>query len=68
MKFLDVLAKLGILRFGTKVGTYKSGLDRPDEFLMDDVTNAKRDLTTREDIREVKQALTKRLKGRHKPD
>ena len=45
MKIFDILARLGILRFGTKAGTYKSGAERPTEFLMDDVFDAKRDLT-----------------------
>jgi hypothetical protein len=49
MKLLDLLAKLGILRFGAKAGTYKSEKDRPTEFMMDDVYDAKRDLVTSED-------------------
>ena len=44
MKLLDVLAKLGILRFGTKAAVYKSAKERPTELLMDDVFNADRDL------------------------
>lgn len=50
MKILDLLAKLGILRVGAKAATYRSGKDRPAEFLMDDVYDADRDLTTREDV------------------
>ena len=53
MKVLDLLAKLGILRFGAKSGTYRSGTDRPAEFMMDDMCNAERDLTTREDIKKA---------------
>ena len=56
MKFLDVLAKLGIFRFGTKAAVYKSGTDRPPEFMMDGVYNADRDLTTREDFAKVARA------------
>ncbi len=44
MKFLDLLAKLGILRFGAKSAVYKSGAERPAEFMMDGVYNADRDL------------------------
>ena len=44
MKLLDVLAKLGILRFGTKAAVYKSATERPLELMMDDVANAERDL------------------------
>lgn len=47
---LRVLAKLGILRYGTKSYTYTSGRDRPAESLMNDVFNAERDLTTKADI------------------
>jgi hypothetical protein len=44
MKLLDMLAKLGILRFGAKAAVYKSGAERPAEFTMDGVYNADRDL------------------------
>jgi hypothetical protein len=53
MKFLDLLAKLGILRFGTKAAVYTSGAKRPAELLMDGVYNADRDLTTKEDVAKV---------------
>ena len=49
MNILDILAKLGILRFGAKAGTYTSAKDRPTEFMMDDVMNAERDLVTKSD-------------------
>ncbi len=51
--FLRVLAKLGILRYGTKSYTYTSGKDRPAESLMPGVFNAERDLTTVQDIKAV---------------
>ncbi len=57
MKILDILAKLGILRVGAKKATWTSAKDMPAEFLMDDVVNAKRDLTTKEDIEKAKQVL-----------
>ena len=44
MKLLDALAKLGILRFGSKAAVYRSESERPTEFMMDDVANAERDL------------------------
>lgn len=44
MKLLDLLRKLGILRFGTKTATYTSGKDRPIEFMADNVLNAEKDL------------------------
>ena len=54
MKLLDLLAKLGILRFGARAATYSSAKDRPAEFMMDDVYDAERDLTTKEDVKAVK--------------
>ena len=58
MKFLDLLAKLGILRVGTKAATYRSGTERPAELLMDDVYNADRDLTTKKDVAKLRDAVT----------
>ncbi len=62
MKTLDLLAKLGILRYGAKAATYKSGTDRPTELMMDDVYNADRDLTSKEDVANVRDG------GGAKPD
>lgn len=45
MKILDLLAKLGILRYGTKSAIYTNAKERPIEFMMDDVYDAERDLT-----------------------
>jgi zinc-ribbon domain len=56
MKLFDVLAKLGILRVGAKKAVWHSGKDMPAEFLMDDVVNADRDLTTKQDLKNIKQA------------
>ena len=53
MKLLDLLAKLGILRFGVKSAVYTSGRDRPIEFVSNDVFNAERDLTTLEDVKRI---------------
>lgn len=50
---LRILAKLGILRSGARSATYTSGRNRPAEFLMPDVLNAERDLTTRQDIKKL---------------
>ncbi len=49
MQFLDLLAKLGILRYGTTAATYRSGTERPTELLMDNVYDAQRDLTVAKD-------------------
>jgi len=54
MKLLDILAKLGILRFGTKAAVYKSGTERPTELMMDGVFNADRDLVNRPKPRDNK--------------
>ncbi len=51
---LLLLSKLGILRYGAKSYTYTSGRDRPAESLMNDVFNAERDLTTRDDLAKLR--------------
>jgi Domain of unknown function (DUF4864) len=53
MKFIDLLRKLGFLRGGFYKRTYTSAKDMPDEIFMDDVYDAKRDLTTKEDTKKV---------------
>ena len=58
MTFLELLAKLGILRYGTKKAVYHSGKDMPAEFLMNDVLNAERDLTTAADLKALKEMVT----------
>ncbi len=57
MKFSDILRKLGILRYGAKAGTYTSGRDRPAEFMMDGVYDAEKDLTTKQDVARMEEAL-----------
>jgi hypothetical protein len=44
MGLLDLLRKLGILRYGATAGTYRDGAERPTELMMDDVYDAKKDL------------------------
>jgi hypothetical protein len=63
MKFLDVLRKLGVLRYGTKAATYTGMQDRPAEFFMEDVFNAEKDLVNQEDVKKAAAAL-KSLEGR----
>ena len=58
MKFMDLLRKLGIFRSGSVSGTYKNAVDRPTELQMDDVFDAKKDLTTKEDLKKVKEKFT----------
>ena len=47
---LKRIAGSEILRYGAKSYTYTSGRDRPAESLMNDVFDAERDLTTKEDL------------------
>ena len=63
MKFLDVLRKLGIVRYGAKTGTYTSMKDRPAEFYMEGVFNAEKDLINQEDVKKATAAV-KSLGGR----
>jgi hypothetical protein len=44
MKIIELLRKLGILRFGVKKYKYTSGKDMPAEALMDDIYNADKEL------------------------
>ena len=50
MKVLDILRKLGILRFGAEAGVYTNAAERPTSLQMDDVYDSKKDLVTREDL------------------
>ena len=57
MKFVDLLRKLGILRYGAKSGTYTSAKDMPTELFQENVYDAKKDLVHREDIKAAAAAL-----------
>ena len=54
MKLLDILRKLGILRFGAEGGSYTNAAERPTSLQMDGVFDSKKDLVTREDLGRVK--------------
>ena len=59
MKLLDILRKLGILRFGVEAGVYTCGADRPTSLMMEDVYDSQKDLVTREDLARVREGLAK---------
>jgi hypothetical protein len=44
MGLLDLLRKLGILRYGATAATYQDGQERPTELMMDGVYDAEKDL------------------------
>jgi len=46
MNFIELLQKLGILRYGTKSYKYTSAKDMPAEALLDDVYDANKDLVS----------------------
>lgn len=50
MKLLDILRKLGILRFGAEGVVYTNAAERPTSLQMDGVFDSKKDLVTREDL------------------
>jgi len=50
MRLLDILRKLGILRFGTESAVYTNAAERPTSLQMDGVFDSKKDLVTREDL------------------
>lgn len=60
---LTILRKLGILRYGTKKAKFTSAKDMPAEFLMNDVSNAEKDLVNKQDVEKVRNAL-KTSKGK----
>jgi hypothetical protein len=47
---LDILRKLGIVRYGAKAGTYRGAADQPDELFMDDVYDSSKDLVHKKDF------------------
>lgn len=49
-RFILVLRKLGILRYGTKSYRYTSGKDMPAQAILDDVYDEEKDLVTRSDF------------------
>lgn len=51
MKLLDLLRKLGVIRYGTKAATFTSGRDRPIELMDAGVFNAAKEITTRQDVK-----------------
>ncbi len=44
MRILDLLRKLGILRFGGKAAVYRNSAERPTSFMMDGVFDDEKDL------------------------
>jgi hypothetical protein len=48
VKILDVLRKLGILRYGATAAVYHNAEERPTEFMMDDLFDAEKDLVAQE--------------------
>ena len=54
---LNLLRKLGILRYGVKTGKYTSAKDMPTEFLMNDVANAEKDLVNKQDVEKVRETI-----------
>ena len=59
MNLLDILRKLGILRFGAQAGVYTSAADRPSSMTIDGVYDDQKDLVTREDLARVREGLAK---------
>jgi hypothetical protein len=54
MSLLDILRKLGIVRFGAEAGVYTNAADRPTSLQMDGVFDSKKDLVTAEDLERLK--------------
>ncbi len=56
-RFILLLRKLGILRYGVKTYKYTSGKDMPAKALLDDVYDEEKDLMTKEDFKKVARML-----------
>jgi hypothetical protein len=54
MSLLDILRKLGILRFGGEAAVYTNAADRPTSLQMDGVLDSKKDLVTARDLERLK--------------
>lgn len=67
MKIKEFLNKSGILRAGTTATTYKSSKDRPTEFLMDGVFNAKKDIITKKNLKKAKAKTANAFNAKTKP-
>jgi hypothetical protein len=52
-RFVLVLRKLGILRYGVKTYKYTSGKDMPARALLDDVYDEEKDLVTKKDLKKL---------------
>jgi len=61
-KIIDILRKIGVLRYGTKKGTYSSVREMPAELFMADVYDAKKDLVTKKDIENVLKKIKAKIK------
>ena len=49
MKLLDILRKLGILRYGAAAGTYTSAKDAPDGLVGGEFYNSKKEKSEKEE-------------------
>lgn len=67
MKIVDLLRKLGIFRSGSVSGTYTNATERPTELQMDDVFDAKKDLTTKEDVKNIAGTVAAAAAGDSQP-
>ncbi len=54
MTLLDILRKLGILRFGAEAAVYTNAAERPTSLQMEGAFHSKKDLVTREDLEHLK--------------
>jgi hypothetical protein len=58
-KVINTLRKTGVLRYGTKKGTYTSTKNMPTELFMDNVYDADKDLINKKDVEGFKKKVSK---------
>jgi hypothetical protein len=51
MTLLDILRKLGIVRFGGEAGVYTNAAERPTSLQMDGVFDSRKDLVSSDDLK-----------------
>ncbi|OGL72590.1 hypothetical protein A3C96_02630 [Candidatus Uhrbacteria bacterium RIFCSPHIGHO2_02_FULL_60_10] len=62
-KFIDVLRKLGILRYGSVKGKFTSAKDKSDELTFERVYDAKKDQLHKEDVAQAAKIVREAVRG-----
>jgi hypothetical protein len=61
-KVINTLRKIGVLRYGTKKGSYTSTKNMPTELFMENVYDADKDLVNKKDVEGFKKKIKQTVK------